>query len=102
MKRWAMSQAFGSKEAHGISKGGYVIAMRCEIKNRLYNWKFKAALKLIDEDKGKSFPRVSRDVVKALADTFGDSGWMDENSSMGEIVQVVVNKLTDTPSILKR
>ena len=54
--------------------------------NRLFNFKFEAALKYLEGE-----DEYVVDVVKALAETFGNCGWLDSN--IGVIVYACVSKI---------
>ena len=64
------------------------MALSGECQNRLYNWKFESAQERLSEEEPTG---AERELVKALARTFGNSGWFDGN--MGTIVSAAVTSL---------
>ena len=60
--------------------------MNEKLKNRLENWKFKDAQKFLGGE-----PDPVADIVDALANNFGNSGWLE--GDMGLIIQAAIDSL---------
>lgn len=58
------------------------------LKGRLFNWKFKSALQYLEGQ-----PDEVRELVEALANTVGNSGW--EDGYLGTIIGAAVDKLIE-------
>jgi hypothetical protein len=57
--------------------------------DRLINWKFRSAVSFAEQD--AQTPENDLDLIRALAQTFENSGWFDGN--LGEIVSAAVSTL---------
>ena len=63
------------------------MALNDELKNRLFNFKFKQALQYLDGNVSKE----DRETIEALAHAFGDCGWLEGH--MHTILEALVEAL---------
>jgi len=71
--------------------------MNEELSGRLHNWKFESALNYLNNE-----PENIREIVKELAENYGNIGWITSNSKIKNVIEGKLSVIEDyePPSLM--